>query len=624
MTEGSRFSAKLHAGELNSDNNSVSSGSKHEMDNKKETINAGIPANTPVLFPRRNNMSNDFDFKEGEEGKKLSQRLLNLTVATTSEQRSTTPVPPPRPAFLTELSPATLNKLRGCPNTGSITSSPCVTEITEVAGNISLTDSSLRLPTFANVCSNRESPSTSQVSVGSIPPTLTAALLPTMRKHYDLTPVMRNTSSSNIPEYIDAFDQAIGSERHTTITPSNDIDEDHEDGFYLHGEHLAMPSDLFSSSPSDPTLTQLQPIAMRIGPPEISFEPIEMSRHMDHSNLRSNLPPPIDFPTRKYYTFTSREQYEEIGSQCQQQDHTHHCSIKPYQPNRQADFDIERLRPEELNQIFIARRGSDGSALARSEGITDGVETDDLEVSRECHRFLQQSIPLDGRQWSIPSLRRGHILQGSTTSVTETTDLEDEDSLVYISSSIGQIVSNVPDANCGYPSNGVVEFHHGMDDNLSVSSKGSSLCHHEDLGEVGHFQRCFMTVRPPLGASSVEPGNDTDSVEAVAIGGENFPQNDNEYLTEISRRRKRKQQRQKEVYEWLQSVEVDQNVLAEAASSKFLTSGVNHDEHPQQYLHDQLVRPLQEGDNTSRTLRQLPSPSLPLHRQFSSPASLMT
>ena len=224
------------------------------------------------------------------------------------------------------------------------------------------------------------SPSYSQVSVGSIGPTVLTGLPRT----FDLTPVTRNTSA----------------EYHTAapVTP----------GDFLHGEHLALPADLNEDSPSPPlkmSVNKHQPplIVARGLPPE------------------GNAPPEaVQFPARKFFSFTTREQYEEALllqgetydlSDDDDDDDLDKIIVQPYAPRQRRDnFDIESLSEEELQQIFCT--GSDESSTTH-------------------HRLA--SIPLGDR---IPSLRLANGLRGSITSFTsyntDGTDNDEEDSLVHI------------------------------------------------------------------------------------------------------------------------------------------------------------------------------------------------
>jgi hypothetical protein len=258
--------------------------------------------------------------------------------------------------------------------------------------------------------------------------------------------------------------------------------------------------------------------------------------------LDLNVPEPMQFPSRKYYSFTTRKQYEDAclqdGGMDDSDDDLYNRSdsddddngaigtrLTPYAPrSRPANFDIERVPEEELKRIFITR------------GSNANNNTD------ASHRLLTE-IPLDQR---VPSLHMANHLHGSTTSVSYT-DHEDEDSVLHLRDN----------------------------DDASLSSRGSSLYlpAEEDMVRV---------------ATHVD-----DSMESIV---------DDEVFLLLQRKQRKRKQRKKEqrAVEWLQSVEADQNILAEAASSKFLTG----------------------SNSPATTFRR--QPAIALSRQVSSPSTLLT
>jgi hypothetical protein len=208
---------------------------------------------------------------------------------------------------------------------------------------------------------------------------------------------------------------------------------------------------------------------------------------------------------RKFYSFTSREQYEETASAVVVEDtpliHPP-PRLAPYQPSRELLGDLGLQ--EDLNDIFIARRRpASSSPLGGGDGAVGAAEA--VEASKE-HRLLHLPIPMDERQASIPSIRLANHLNGSH-SVTSRED--DEDSL-YI-----------------------------HDEEGSLSSRGSTC--------GVYFDECPV---------------DTAAAARLLI-------------------ERRKRGRKEEALEWLQSVvEVSDNTLAEAASSKFLTRQDNRGDQP--------------------------------------------
>jgi len=362
------------------------------------------------------------------------------------------------------------------------------------------------------------SPSTSQVSATSIGPTL--ALLNAHSKHIDLTPITRNTSSS----FCDS---------ENVVSPDDDIvDASFEE---LHGEHLALPSDLEA--------------------PTEGLGLAQVRGHLDEQVLREHeaAMQPVEFQ-RKYYTFTSRDQYEEAvkGASADDDDDDQAtytpasntpqhapfsvfpaAGLTQYQPKRDDDLEtgVGTLPEEALQQIF-APRGT--------------------RIENKNHR-LSSPIPLEERQGSIPSIRLANRLHGSTLSFNTATDntedyeLEDEESLLYVrnvdqdDTSLSSRGSSLylPDNNAGTDGSAL---------GLGPSPRGAAVVMEE-------LNRVIINAQAQHAATAATSGSDE------AIPGED--------------RRKRKQlkreEKQQEAMNWLQSVEADQNMLAEAASSKFLT-----------------------------------------------------
>jgi len=375
--------------------------------------------------------------------------------------------------------------------------------------------------------SEGNSPSTSQVSCGSVPPTLTAAFLSKNQRHYDLTPVMRNTSTE-AKKYVDgpAHNSRSGRVAETRQTDGDYAVISPEDSELLHGEHLALPSDLScpdamfdnggDSGPSLPPMLQSMR-ATSVG---------AMLSGLDAS-AAPPFPAPVELAARKHYSFTTREQYEEAlrAEALLRQEGQLQEGLTPYQPSRRDAIgdDYGHLPEEELAAIFIERRQ-----------LPDGE-------SHENHR-LENPIPMDERQSSIPSIRMANHLGGSLGgSVTTYTD-EDEDSLVYY-----------------------------VNDDASLSSRGSSLYFPDEVMVNGEpclkLQARTSSIQQPVATTSDLTAERLAAIQQSELG------NDKE-TSNVKTRRKRKQSKQG-AFEWLQSVEVDQNVLAEAASSKFLTGQHN-------------------------------------------------
>lgn len=382
------------------------------------------------------------------------------------------------------------------------------------------------------------SPSTSQTSAGSANPALSAAQMHT--RPFDLTPVMRNTTR----EYIDDPKPRTtkGSNTSSVDTPSSFCSDANaivspEEEHVLHGEHLALPSDLNSTGPPIPALRQHRSVNTML----------EGERDQPHPHLHNtanNIWRPVAFPpTGKFYTFTSLDQYEEQSSVGTAPDFPIKpmvssaipldITLTPYQPSRDDDLEGVGCIPPEATEGIFARRSDAGSATIPVPQFSTSSET------HENHRLvvLQKSVPLTERQGSIPSIHLAHRLAtGSTTSYTDYT--EDEDSLLH----------NIRSGDA--------------DDNASLSSRGSSLCLPDDSMDA-------VMIRPSSSPPPLSIRGSSNVLEDLTTTAQQ---------SNTSDRRKRKQQRreerQQQALDWLHSVEADQNVLAEAASSKFLTRTV--------------------------------------------------
>jgi len=312
--------------------------------------------------------------------------------------------------------------------------------------------------------------------------------------------------------------------------------------------------------------------------------------------------PAVPFPSRKYYSFTSRQQYETsiqedtaemtgydngegafIVSTTSSND-VHQTGevaaagapsflrLKPYQPDRH-DLDHVGIRKDDANLLF---RGKENA-------------------SNIC---LRQPFPMEDRQYSIPSIRMAHHVNGSTTSYTD-----EEDDLAFP----------------------------GYDDDASLSSRGSSLYLPEDPNMMSISKTASIGGAGLLGSTSImdDDGDDNQGVQkntswpvyntqnktsviiedglenvvhpstsnivdasAMAIApsarggmsGSGTTDTDNSSSAGAagaggSRKNKRKQISQEErtlqAYQWINSIQLpaEQNVFAEAASSKFLLTG---------------------------------------------------
>lgn len=209
------------------------------------------------------------------------------------------------------------------------------------------------------------SPSTSQVSVGSVAPTLTATLLP---RHYDLTPITRNTSSAGAPAPL--------------ISPEEDD---------LHGEHLAMPDDI-----SGPTLPPLLRNSSKEEPPDAA----------------AGLPgPPIEFG--KFYSFTSSQQYQAATKAT---DHRRLAASKltPYQPSRDA---VDEWNDDDLAHIFAARAESKNHRLSAPIAMDERqLSIPSLRLANQLNSDVASLTSMDDDESSLQFLAGGGADDGSLSS----------------------------------------------------------------------------------------------------------------------------------------------------------------------------------------------------------------
>jgi hypothetical protein len=292
-----------------------------------------------------------------------------------------------------------------------------------------------------------------------------------VRKHirqHELTPVMRNTTN-----FVD--------ESTNMVSPEDSV---------LRGEGLSLNLATSSRPP-------LQRRSMLPPPIPITDRTRSLGNREDFEEEDEDMiqPTSIALPSRqKCFSFNSRQQYQKQASKSYQP-----SGVTPYQPTRQDLSDVGELPREELSRIFM-------------------------------HRELSHPVPMDERQYSIPSIHLASQLNGSTTDYTD-----EEDAL----------------------------------DDASWSSRGSSLYLPEDneiptptaLKQVlrftpsaqppvviveGHLSEIF--IPNTSGTSAATSGQTVDAVTSS-----------------------KKRAKYEQVYEWLRTVEGDHDIIAEAASSKFLT-----------------------------------------------------
>ena len=295
-----------------------------------------------------------------------------------------------------------------------------------------------------------------------------------------------------------------------------------------------------------------------------------------------------------------------------------------YQPTRD-DEGVGNLPPEALAQIFIARRGATAAATAEAGGeshhnhrlntqhiINAATAAPTSATSTANTSHLQQPYPMDDRQGSIPSIHLAHHLHGSTASYTTCDDtLEDEESsLQYYEGAHNN--SNNNNNGSGNNNNSNSNFNHN--DDWSLSSRSSSLYLPDDAagtttaaaaGTAAGTATSTATTLPTQPILALGPSHSRTIVmeelsrviadaqqkqqnsklhqDATAAASEAIDDSSSLEAVVDAGGRKRKhekphrsnQDRQAAAMSWIESVKGDQNDLAEAASSRFLT-GRNH------------------------------------------------
>jgi hypothetical protein len=236
-----------------------------------------------------------------------------------------------------------------------------------------------------------------------------------------------------------------------------------------------------------------------------------MKHHKEQHDEDIAAPPSLSKPLSmgpcRHFSFTSLQECDTAAAT--KGDSSAKATLTPYQPSRPEmleDVPVLAVSSEDLNQIFIPRRT--------------------VSVDKQ-HRFdLDEPIPLDERQESIPSIHLAHNLENG--SVTTCGDDDDEDSILKCS----------------------------FDDDVSWSSRGSKSSLYMDDDQTSWVLPQRVISLPARSTFIPREWNTEDPTNV---------------------RRKRKQER---AYEWLQSVEAHSTDLAEAASSKFLlTTTHQHDPH---------------------------------------------
>jgi hypothetical protein len=462
-------------------------------------------------------------------------------------------------------------------------------------------------------------------------------------RHYDLTPVTRNTWGSSGDKELLCLDgdRSTNQDGYGVVSP--------DDGAILHGEHLAMPSSLDAPSSN----------AHRLAGPALPPLPASRSKSVGNLDLlmqQSTTTPyqttmdPFDFHSsdhRKFWSFTSRKQYEQYlehedpyahAAAPLQQQHLHH-RLTPYQPTRQYLSEIGDGPPQdELSRIFIARTTTMDEAQGNSGVSAVGGGATNANVGGTG----LAPIPLGERQWSIPSIRMANALNGggSIASYTSYTDEEDnmplqgDDDDTNSLSSRGSLY--LPDSSIGGEPLGMLTtmgvVGEGVQGEIFGGGGVNPLFALTGGGFDGQDQENNMNPPAPGRPNHTHPhqtpypftttpsncsnaNNTNGGATADAIHG-----------NAQERRRKKRSKKEQNAVEWLRTVEASDDVFAEAASSKFLTGGSSpHNYHPHHQEEGLSLKPAFSSSTLGNT-NYGHDPIIPrsriIRRQTSSPPTL--
>jgi len=322
---------------------------------------------------------------------------------------------------------------------------------------------------------------------------------------------------------------------------------------------------------------------------------------------------PVPFPPAGgSHSFTCMEQYEKRRHLMRAHPEGSHMSPttsptktnvkKPYQPSRRGVDDEDDILPaEELDRIFTPRRGwrAAGTTSLSTRQDDDDDDDDDFIHSLqqrhhthhstggpdedETHQSLFPAIPLEERQWSIPSIRMAHHVNGSVASFTTYTDEDDESLLMMYRDSDDASLSSLGSYSNHYTTTMMIG---GGDDeilknrqspfvvSLSTNKEEPKSCFLQDHNEQPMAPTKLLQQQHIIGIDSLESEENENMGENINNANTAMPSTTSKYQHQ-RRRQKRQEQRDRSAYEWLKTVTAGNDEVAEAASSKFLTGRTN-------------------------------------------------
>uniref|UniRef100_A0A7S4RKW6 Uncharacterized protein n=1 Tax=Ditylum brightwellii TaxID=49249 RepID=A0A7S4RKW6_9STRA len=468
------------------------------------------------------------------------------------------------------------------------------------------------------------------------PPTLLNVSLPAMRPRLntmpsELTPVIRNTTSGEEDQH--NLPSGFG---FVVISPSLDADDmppksspSSNKPYELHRRirpaPQAAPVEEYLMPQNVPYLPQnAQATLQTPSSPKATTTDADAAGAAAFGDLS-----PIQITDRKFYSFNGRSQYRRALAEASVLRHSSETKHSSFMESSPEEIETPKVGTATTsNMSGVMRKQYQPS---REESLTEiGVQKEDLanifkpssrrrknstsSSSRNNTQLLLPSSSLksstDERDLSIPSIRLANILTNvSTTSFTcsEEEDLDyddedeeevydDDDTLSSIGSGAEVVVEVTP------PSSSVKETA------LENEGGGGVVIEHAleqiTLGDTIHT---LDNTIDSAGAVVCSPAVS----QPTATGTPTAEPPKRRHVRNGSSSNIHKQEEERKAYEWLQSVNVsrENEFLAEAASSKFLTKGPHHN-------------PSSSEDTTGRSPRSTlvqPLTPLRLNRGVTSP-----
>jgi hypothetical protein len=263
--------------------------------------------------------------------------------------------------------------------------------------------------------------------------------------------------------------------------------------------------------------------------------------------------------------------------------------------------------------------------------VLEGIFTARRQRSNNAEISSWTPIPMNERQWSIPSIHMAQPLQGSdssaATSYTEHTK-DDETRLFgrgddydydYDDASLSSHCSSLYLPDSEMTTAGGEPLH--LDSNLSTS------LHQSPFPRQSFQPRVVMNPQVAMDEYTAQKDlskvNDADD----DADDDDADLSRNAVYDYVDRRKRKQRKREELAFDWLLSVQANKHVLAEAASSKFLTGNGNRRRRPAVAVAAKGVRPeLAAASKSAANAGALEQPRIPVPvvalRKTATPAML--